>query len=125
MRISDWSSDVCSSDLIERTTSVVDLGELFNRLGPIVGAIDPAQVNEFLDTITAALEGREDDIGATLDDLATLVSGLASRDDAIQRLITNLDVVAETVNRRDRSEEHTSELQSLMRISYAVFCLKK
>src|SRR3546814_1636972 len=28
-------------------------------------------------------------------------------------------------NRRDRSEEHTSELQSLMRISYAVFCLKK
>src|SRR3546814_15237394 len=105
MRISDWSSDVCSSDLIERTTSVVDLGELFNRLGPIVGAIDPAQVNEFLDTITAALEGREDDIGATLDDLATLVSGLASRDDAIQRLITNLDVVAETVNRRDAQIE--------------------
>src|SRR3546814_7700181 len=68
MRISDWSSDVCSSDL-------------------------------------AALEGREDDIGATLDDLATLVGGLASRDDAIQRLITNLDVVAETVNRRDAQIE--------------------
>src|SRR3546814_9181807 len=31
----------------------------------------------------------------------------------------------ETGDRRDRSEEHTSELQSLMRISYAVFCLKK
>src|SRR3546814_16349743 len=105
MRISDWSSDVCSSDLIERTTSVVDLGELFNRLGPIVGAIDPAQVNEFLDTITAALEGREDDIGATLDDLATLVGGLASRDDAIQRLITNIDLDDETVNRRDAQIE--------------------
>src|SRR3546814_9544941 len=121
MRISDWSSDVCSSDLIERTTSVVDLGELFNRLGPIVGAIDPAQVNEFLDTITAALEGREADIGATLSDLATLVGGLASRDDAIQRLITNLDVVAGTV----RSEEHTSERQSLMHTSHGRLCLKK
>src|SRR3546814_18901498 len=76
-----------------------------SRLGPLVGAIDPAQVHEFLDTITAALEGREDDIGATLDDLATLVGGLASRDDAIQRLITNLDVVAETVNRRDAQIE--------------------
>src|SRR3546814_2555514 len=35
-----------------------------------------------------------------------------------------LDRLGET-NHRDRSEEHTSELQSLMRISYAVFCLKK
>src|SRR3546814_3216390 len=34
------------------------------------------------------------------------------------------DVVAGRIHRR-RSEEHTSELQSLMRISYAVFCLKK
>ena len=34
-------------------------------------------------------------------------------------------VIDELVNQLDRSEEHTSELQSLMRISYAVFCLKK
>jgi phospholipid/cholesterol/gamma-HCH transport system substrate-binding protein len=92
-------------DVIEATTSVVDLGELFNRLGPIVGAIDPAQVNDFLDTMTEALEGREDQVGATLDDLATLTSGLASRDEAIQRLITNLDTVAQTVNRRDAQIE--------------------
>src|SRR3546814_9068533 len=37
----------------------------------------------------------------------------------------NLDEVQKTVSARQRSEEHTSELQSLMRISYAVFCLKK
>ena len=92
-------------DVIDDTTSVIDLGELFNRLGPIVGAIDPAQVNDFLETFTEALEGREDEIGATLDDLATLVSGLASRDAAIQRLITNLDTVAATVNRRDEQIE--------------------
>lgn len=92
-------------DTIEDTTSVVDLGELFNRLGPIVGAIDPAQVNDFLETITAALDGREGEVGAILDDLATLTGGLASRDEAIQRLITNLDTVAQTVNRRDAQIE--------------------
>ncbi len=85
--------------------SVVDLGELFNKLGPIVGAIDPAQVNDFLETITAALDGREDQVGQALDDLAVLTKGLASRDEAIQRLITNLDTVADTVNRRDAQIE--------------------
>src|SRR3546814_18276705 len=83
---------------IERTTSVVDLGELFNRLGPIVGAIDPAQVNEFLDTITAALEAREDDLGPTLADPATLVTGLASRDTTIQWHLTNPHVIADKVH---------------------------
>ncbi|MEQ1786627.1 MAG: MCE family protein, partial [Acidimicrobiales bacterium] len=86
---------------IEDTASVVDLGELFNKLGPIVGSIDPAQVNDFLETITAALDGREDKVGQALDDLSVLTTGLASRDDAIQRLLTNLDTVADTVNRRD------------------------
>ncbi len=86
---------------IEDTASVIDLGELFNKLGPIVGAIDPAQVNDFLETITEALDGREDKVGQALDDLAVLTTGLASRDDAIQRLLTNLDTVADTVNRRD------------------------
>jgi phospholipid/cholesterol/gamma-HCH transport system substrate-binding protein len=88
-------------DVIEKTASVVDLGELFNRLGPIVGAIDPAQVNDFLETITSALDGREDMVGQALDDLATLTTGLASRDQTIQRLITNLDTVAQTINKRD------------------------
>ncbi|HLT17192.1 MAG TPA: MCE family protein [Acidimicrobiales bacterium] len=88
-------------DEITETTSVVDLGAIFDRLGPIVGAIDPTQVNEFLETITQALDGREDVIGDALDDLATLMTGLASRDDAIQRLITNLDTVADTINARD------------------------
>lgn len=90
---------------ITETASVIDLGELFNRLGPIVGSIDPAQVNDFLQTVTDALDGREDAVGEALDDLAVLTTGLASRDDAIQRLITNLDTVADTVNRRDAQIE--------------------
>lgn len=102
-------------DVIEETASVVDLGELFDRLGPIVGAIDPAQVNEFLNTITAALDGREGMVGQALDDLAALTSGLASRDQAIQRLVGNLDTVAQTVNRRDAQIE--AMLQNLIDLS--------
>src|SRR3546814_6531543 len=49
--------------------------------------------------------------GRWRDDLMTVITGTALREDRPDRL--------------DRSDEHTSEIQSLMRISYAVFCLKK
>src|SRR3546814_5667097 len=42
-----------------------------------------------------------------------------------EELMHMIDVLEEAVGKKARSEEHTSELQSLMRISYAVFCLKK
>lgn len=102
-------------DQITETTSVIDLGELFNKLGPIVGSLDPAQINAFLDTITTALDGREDLVGTALDDLATLASGLAGRDEAIGRLITNLDTVAGTINARDAQIE--TMLQNLVVLS--------
>jgi len=88
-------------DAIKRTRSVVDLGELFNRLGPIVQALDPKQVNAFLDTVVGALEGNEAKVSKALDDLAVLTQGLAARDEAIQRTIGNLDTVAQTLNSRD------------------------
>lgn len=90
---------------LTETTSVIDLGELFNRLGPIVATIDEAQVNEFLDTITTALEGNEADISQALDDLAFVVQGLGARDEAIGRLIENLEIVARTVADRDAQIE--------------------
>jgi phospholipid/cholesterol/gamma-HCH transport system substrate-binding protein len=102
-------------DEIQRTTSVVDLGELFDRLGPIVTAIDPAQVNNLLDTLTQALDGREDKVGRALDDLATLAKGLATRDEAIGRLVTNLDTVTATLDRRDAQIE--TMLQNLISLS--------
>src|SRR3546814_5502514 len=89
MRISDWSSDVCSSDLKirarEQGRPLFDLALIFEH-----GA--------FL-----RLEAKQRDLW--------LVKALT------QNLVCDL--------RNFRSEEHTSELQSLMRISYAVFCLKK
>ncbi|HJR24616.1 MAG TPA: MlaD family protein [Acidimicrobiales bacterium] len=102
-------------DEIEDTASAVDLGELFEQLGPIVTAIDPGQVNKLLETLTQAFDGREDEIGGALDDLATLARGLASRDEAIGRLVENLDTVAATLNRRDAQIE--AMLENLVTIS--------
>lgn len=92
-------------DVVDDTTNVIDLGELFNRLGPIVATVDSGQVNDFLDTITTALEGNELSISEALDDLAFVVQGLGERDEAIGRLIENLEVVARTVADRDAQIE--------------------
>ena len=86
---------------VPETQSVVDLGELFNRLGPIVKAMEPEKVNQFLDTITAALDGNEVKLQQAIADLATLTEGLASRDDAIGRLIENANVVTGAIDARD------------------------
>src|SRR3546814_9720138 len=99
MRISDWSSDVCSSDLsIEpiggRSARTRVSTDSTSRTAPIVNSATPA-------TRCATPTERKKPYG---------YSGVAGF--AMTRIET-------------RSEEHTSELQSLMRISYAVFCLKK
>jgi phospholipid/cholesterol/gamma-HCH transport system substrate-binding protein len=91
-----------NGDTIKSTTSVVDLGELFNRLGPIVAAVDPKLVNDFLDTVSQALDGNEDKLGKAIDDLAVLAKGLATRDETIGRLVENLNTVAGTITNRDQ-----------------------
>lgn len=92
-------------DVVSETTNVIDLGELFNRLGPVVATIDESQVNDFLETVTSALEGNEADISQALDDLATVVKGLGERDEAIANLIENLEVVSRTIADRDAQIE--------------------
>src|SRR3546814_3355901 len=101
MRISDWSSDVCSSDLIH-------LPDGFNRQ-TFHRMINGHHVAEVAVRIG---EGKQARVAIHLDAPVDhgLMRGRAGRQ------AQNLD---------QRSEEHTSELQSLMRISYAVFCLKK
>src|SRR3546814_1670209 len=94
MRISDWSSDVCSSDLTEgggrRAVVLTDGVVLEQRAFTVLAADDEAALHDL---------GEHQDGGG-------LRRQLCGR-------------------RGIRSAEHTSELQSLMRISYAVFCLKK
>src|SRR3546814_2094722 len=57
--------------------------------------------------------------------LAEVVDFLSKRPEMLHVIVTGRNAKPELIEAADRSEEHTSELQSLMRISYAVFCLKK
>src|SRR3546814_6883023 len=108
MRISDWSSDVCSSDL----------------LAALPGAV-AAQEGEKLDCVALSVPG---DTKAAIGEAMAGGGDEASREALFKDLasiteacVTRHGITAE----QKRSEEHTSELQSLMRISYADFCLKK
>src|SRR3546814_4510007 len=101
MRISDWSSDVCSSDLVAETDRIaIAVGDDQWPIGGRVGELGAGLQGHGL---TRAVDLTDRDIG---------VGGG-------QRIGDIVEADA------GRSEEHTSELQSLMRISYAVFCLKK
>src|SRR3546814_1350802 len=116
MRISDWSSDVCSSDLAARLAAILlaagQRGVFEQFFDRVERAHDIHQLRQVLHAVAGA-------VGAALSPHVR-VSG------ALDRIEADLRQPALPVARRaDRSEEHTSELQSLMRISYAVFCLKK
>src|SRR3546814_8622103 len=102
MRISDWSSDVCSSDL-----PLKDAGDKEAKRDKALSAMggEVRFCAPMLVTNTALLPGAIRERGFLLHHPAAQASAGSWR--------------------CRRSEEHTSELQSLMRISYAVFCLKK
>src|SRR3546814_1590882 len=99
MRISDWSSDVCSSDLTPPVQSYNDGVVIFSMIGTEV-------MTPYLVAAKSLHHHLKRGRMVIMDD-----GTLTDRD--------------RSVLRQHRSEEHTSELQSLMRISYAVFCLKK
>src|SRR3546814_7419868 len=77
----------------------------------------------FRSVITTRIQQLEEYVGAPLFHRSTRVVRLTEVGQAFQRDCTEL--VAKANDMVERSEEHTSELQSLMRSSYAVFCLKK
>src|SRR3546814_4191095 len=106
MRISDWSSDVCSSDL-SQTIAIPD---------SVTG--DPTQSSLMTNIGKVRTWGADLIVSAE----NVLIDGLSL--DANASWI-DAEVTRNPLNPALRSEEHTSELQSLMRISYAVFCLKK
>src|SRR3546814_7305884 len=112
MRISDWSSDVCSSDLAE-VLDRLEVQQAVDRLGVgvVVGIVHPLAD---LDAPLRHLEG-EHHVGGDGDE----------GDDGKAPVEHHPEDAAGQRDLDERSEEHTSELQSLMRISYAVFCLTK
>src|SRR3546814_6910704 len=103
MRISDWSSDVCSSDLDPGGWWVRPAAAV--QRAPSAPAPVPAA---FANHRKSFLRGSSIALGQS-----------PAPPTAVQ------PATEHSRRRLRRSEEHTSELQSLMRISYAVFCLKK
>src|SRR3546814_5242194 len=124
--MSDWSSDVCSSDLgvhqRERRTADRRHRRGTVRLGDLRDDADGVR-----ELFHRRHHGEDAALGeATVADLATLrAHHAAGFTDRIGREVVVEQEVFLVLTRDGRSEEHTSELQSLMRISYAVFCLKK
>src|SRR3546814_6478997 len=137
MRISDWSSDVCSSDLL-----VIFRASLSDARG----CVQRKQISKRTETRDRALRGLPDK--AFMSEAFACVrigqmhfdNGHIDRFDCVVQRHRGVGIAAriedhglraprigfvKPVDQMARSEEHTSELQSLMRISYAVFCLKK
>src|SRR3546814_1632092 len=104
MRISDWSSDVCSSDLRVSKLESRTITDWMNKL-----ASSPARLR--------TAKGADQNYREMVDS----EEARRRRRSSTNRILTILKAALNVA----RSEEHTSELQSLMRISYAVFCLKK
>src|SRR3546814_10465188 len=104
MRISDWSSDVCSSDLDPRRVH----RHREHRLLLVALGAEVGLAHHDRDLAARVADSRRPPFAA-VDDIIVAVA-----------LDPRLDI-----GRVGRSEEHTSELKSLMRISYAAFCLKK
>src|SRR3546814_2909890 len=129
MRISDWSSDVCSSDLV----TAAELAEAKNEI--LTSTIQNRETAAGKANVLAASVIIDGDPRAADKQLAAIAqvtavdiqrvarTYLADEHSAAIRYLPAESAAAGA--KSDRSEEHTSELQSLMRISYAVLCLKK
>src|SRR3546814_2065508 len=121
MRISDWSSDVCSSDLLLIGTQLVTKGYHFPDL-TLVGVVDA----------DLGLGGGDLRASERTFQQIQQVAGRAGRGQKPGRVLLQthqpeapvIEALVSGDSEGFRSEEHTSGIQSLMRISYAVFCLK-
>src|SRR3546814_1775416 len=107
MRISDWSSDVCSSDLFRRRPGAGDRDGRADRL-----SANARHTRRCRKGGAAGTSARP---------RCRFRSGAMTYDE-VRHFADSWGLIVMVAM---RSEEHTSELQSLMRISYAVFCLKK
>src|SRR3546814_8270002 len=122
MRISDWSSDVCSSDLVRRRIVIGGSGALRPKPCPRPGRLRACHRQRGDGGVLHAGAGEVADQALRVGGAAGLFAGdhFAQLGEGCRRFDrARLDRMMQ------RSEEHTSELQSLMRITYAVFCVKK
>src|SRR3546814_5321023 len=130
MRISDWSSDVCSSDLMT-PAAPIDLSRHLRREMIARGHLDLAVRIAVPILMVHFREKGARQAGVAIAVFHRGIEVERAADAQCGGLIAQAVEAVEGVEPTgdshipSRSEEHTSELQSLMRISYAVFCLKK
>src|SRR3546814_6880134 len=126
-RISDWSSDVCSSDL--KLTDMLALQMINRRLEAraragasyLQASVTQEDVSRSVDGTFVSIMPVGEDWEAALNDVRAVIQDAKASpasEAEIDREYREFEALMA------RSEEHTSELQSLMRSSYAVFCLK-
>src|SRR3546814_3081110 len=118
MRISDWSSDVCSSDLLASVLACVLGGQR------LVARVCAPQVlgGLLVEAAHAVAPAKRSAAGCRAIRSRWVGRSVSTASASAMRAAA---CAMRAASSGDRSEEHTSELQSLMRISYAVFCLKK
>src|SRR3546814_4352620 len=137
MRISDWSSDVCSSDLkpdVFLRKVAADLGFDLGDGDYCAGNLFFSQDDKRRDRARAVLNESLALQGLKVAGFRIVPTEMSALGDEAMKSVPVVEQVFVTApadthkfafELKLRSEEHTSELQSLMRISYAVFCLKK
>src|SRR3546814_9046009 len=119
MRISDWSSDVCASDLLvgeyeqQFQDGLITQGEKYNKVIDAWAQCTDRVADEMMKVIQTDID-QESGQRKAINSIWMMAHSGARGSAAQMKQLAGM-----------RSEEHTSELQSLMRISYAVFCLKK
>src|SRR3546814_2768049 len=145
MRIRDWSSDVCNTDNVDSFYTWKDFkaGEIdipgrrpFGERPVSIGYDPNKQGRDDAALAVVALPDRPGGKFRVLEKIRCNGKDFEGQAEEIKRVAARYNVVDIAIDTtahglavwehvRKRSEEHTSELQSLMRISYAVFCLKK
>src|SRR3546814_8490286 len=105
MRISDWSSDVCSSDLLAAIADLALAPDVVHPERDVDEIRGPQRLQQAIERVVAVL------------DLPFVATDERQAAEAPDHQVIPAHGL--------RSEEHTSEIQSLMRTSYAVFCMKK
>src|SRR3546814_8209305 len=122
MRISDWSSDVCSSDLVglhlfDNRLHVIASAEYYDRKGVLPTADRGWSQGHYLPLTNPDVSASNPASPSNPNFIIAPGATIANQ--------TPGGLIASGPLAGTRSEEHTSELQSLMRNSYAVFCLKQ
>src|SRR3546814_5684987 len=124
MRISDWSSDVCSSDL--RDSYSYHRDKMYANLAVSMGGRVAEEIIFGYDKVSSGASGDIQYATGLARDMVTKW-GMSDKVGPVEYSQPEGESFLGYSSSQPvrRSEEHTSELQSLMRISYAVFCLKK